>query len=539
MSTSRRRRIGTGAVLGQQRVNQPSDDAASEREAEASDPRQVAVLGLTDEQQHVGHDVARGKLRDALLRGVRERRVRVARDAKQGVEQVLRRGQVTDQHQLLDAAHGQRHHLAPLVGARFDQDEIAEYLLVEPADLLVGDGGDPGGHPIRGVVANLVHLDGHDACVGQVARVLLRDVLLVGVRRQDVGCLAPQVGELRLAPERARRRLTRGQFENAVALRVVGHERLEGLREARRGRPVPRHRLGHELRHQRLVHPLAQLGGQIDAFGLAVFVHRLRFIEQRRHHLGRHPGQAAREVAQHPIELPRIGAGDEGGQRLEQLGELRLLLAEPVAFLLALFDDTVHEGRQALRFVGDCEQRREHRVVEVGLFAGEIGRQDVLPVGVLGAGAFAQHLTVVDLPDLERSAATGFPGPRDAAFVADVSGRLSDEHQEGVPRRRLELADEVQLADAVSVQHRGQFDDGLVGPRQHSPADQQRIGHHGDEERTVGHRAGAGGRDAGQRVLDGRVGRGVHRHDPRRGFAGTGQIQQLAARVGRQRLGLV
>jgi hypothetical protein len=95
------------------------------------------------------------------------------------------------------------------------------------------------------------------------------------------------------------------------------------------------------------------------------------------------------------------------------------------------------------------------------------------------------------------------------------------------------------VADAVRVQHAGQFRDRLIGAGERPAADEQRVGHHGDEERAVDDGAAAGGGDAGKRVPDGRVGGGVHRHHPGRGLTGAGQIQQFAARVGRQRLGLV
>ncbi len=98
------------------------------------------------------------------------------------------------------------------------------------------------------------------------------------------------------------------------------------------------------------------------------------------------PRQAARRRCAASVSS-RLGIRlrDIRRQRLQQLGELRLLAGSASRPRALPLDDVVDEGRHPLRIADDLAERRQHRVVEVGLLALQIGGEDELPARLVAA----------------------------------------------------------------------------------------------------------------------------------------------------------
>ena len=177
---------------------------------------------------------------------------------------------------------------------------------------------------------------------------------------------------------------------------------------------------------------------------------------QRDDQVGRQPRHAPRDLVEDAIRAARDAcAGDEVGERLQHAQHHVLLAAAPA--LGRLGDELFGELLEAVWILRRCRAAPHRLVVEVRQLAFEIVIDDAIPVAVEPAAALAQHLGVVDLPELDRAAAGGHPGAHDAALAADVFRRPRDQAEERVPLVGREIAEQPQLADQMRVQQRGQF----------------------------------------------------------------------------------
>ena len=140
--------------------------------------------------------------------------------------------------------------------------------------------------------------------------------------------------------------------------------------------------------------------------------------------------------------------------------------------------------------------------------------------------SFAEHVAVVDLPELDRPAPGRHPRPDDAALAADVVRRPRQKAQECVPRRGAHLADQRHLANQMPVEHFGELLHGAVAATRGLIVQQQSIGQHRHAYRTAFEQPPRALADPRERRLNGRMRRGIQCKDPRRRLARPRKVGQ-------------
>ena len=117
------------------------------------------------------------------------------------------------------------------------------------------------------------------------------------------------------------------------------------------------------------------------------------------------------------------------------------MLAAPA--FRGLGDELFGEVREALVVLRDVVERRQGFVVEIREIALEIVGDDLLPAALAAARTLPQDFGVVDLPELDRTAAGGSPLAGDAAIPTRTSsGARASNHQKTKPFATLEVADD-------------------------------------------------------------------------------------------------
>ena len=238
-------------------------------------------------------------------------------------------------------------------------------------------------------------------------------------RRQQIRGALPEVRELPFARERHRPGGGFGQIDERRPLVGVRHEGLKRLRQPVAGPPIARNRLRDEFADTVIGEPLAHLTREIDA--LTAVGDRRAGRDQRDHHVRRQLRDGSGNLIEHAIELARLRAGDEIGQRLQDHEDEILLHA--LAALFGLRDQPLGKLLEPVGVADDVEQCRHRRVVETRELAFEIACDDRVPVAGHRAGALAQDVAVINLPQFDGPAAGGHPGADDAPLGADVFGR--------------------------------------------------------------------------------------------------------------------
>lgn len=153
---------------------------------------------------------------------------------------------------------------------------------------------------------------------------------------------------------------------------------------------------------------------------------------------------------------------------------------------------------------------------------------DPLPLRGLAAGAFAQHLGVVDLTDLEAAAPGRGPRLADAAVGNEILRGAAEQSEQRQPVLRVGVAAETQRADQPFVQQHGQLADGGIRAHGGLAVDGDRI--RVDVERDLA-AAGEPSRrryQALERGVNRRMRARIQRHRPRRRLARARKIGEHA-----------
>ena len=156
------------------------------------------------------------------------------------------RFEVAEQDEVVDVRDGRLQHVAPAVGIGLDAQQVEQQLQVEAANFGIGDRGQPRRDALGRVVADALDVDRLRARLAELARVVGRDELLVAIRQQHLRGALPQILERRLAAQRRLEDLGFGQLHQPGPAFVFGDERLEGLRQPRRGAALGDDRAGDE-----------------------------------------------------------------------------------------------------------------------------------------------------------------------------------------------------------------------------------------------------------------------------------------------------
>jgi len=190
---------------------------------------------------------------------------------------------------------------------------------------------------------------------------------------------------------------------------------------------------------------------------------------------------------------------------------------------------------QPLLVAGDVDERLQDVGALIGRLALQAAREHVFPGGHVAAAPFADHLGVVDLPQLHVPSAHRAPQPGEAALAPDRFRRAREQQQEASPGVGVASRMHRHLAHEAIVEQGRELTDRLIDPRRCASVEQQRVGQDGQPERGREDVVGRLVRDVRQRGGDGGVGRRVQRHRARRGFAGAGEVVQSRRLFGRKR----
>ena len=401
----------------------------------------------------------------------RARRVALAL-ADDGVGELPGLVEVADADEVLRVRRRGLRDVAPARGFGFDAQEIEQQLVIERAQRRIANRCQPDRDAFGRVVADALDVDRAGAGARQLARVLLRDVLLVRVGRQHPLDALPHLGEA-LGRTFAGRNLALGQPEQLPLAVGVWHQRLEGQRQPLGRAALLDDRGGDEVRNRLVAHPFHDRAGNVDRAD-----HRFRavaLIEQLQHRFGGELAGGAPHLAEHRVEPMRLGLREVFGEPLQQRHERRHLRRGTV--LLGGAVDLRHHFLQPDGVLHDVEQQAHAGIVEVERPSGERRGDDLL-----GGGRdpllLAKHFGVVDFLDFDARTAGRRPQVLDAAVGAHVLGRTGEEQQQRAPRFGVDPGIQRQAADELTVQQLGELGDGRIRPAGHGAADEQRVGHH-------------------------------------------------------------
>ena len=126
--------------------------------------------------------------------------------------------------------------LLPALGIRFDGQQIEQQPQIERAHFSGADRRHPSADALGRVVRYPLDFDRLRARSRQLARIRFRHELLVAVRRQHVGRVLPEIEKvLGLSRAAIAPPASRAISSSPGRRSVLGHQRLERLREACRG----------------------------------------------------------------------------------------------------------------------------------------------------------------------------------------------------------------------------------------------------------------------------------------------------------------
>ena len=143
-----------------------------------------------------------------------------------------------------------------------------------------------------------------------------------------------------------------------------------------------------------------------------------------------------------------------------------------------------HEIGEPVGVEAQTDQFLESQIIEFERGALQAIRDDLLPDRRLALLAFAQHLGVVDLPQLHVAAGEGGPGAGDAPFAANRFCRPRQQQEERPPGVAVTARMHRELADEMRVKQRGELADRRVGPEKRTIVEQQVVGKDGQPHRA-------------------------------------------------------
>ena len=166
----------------------------------------------------------------------------------------------------------------------------------------VGHRGEPRRDPLGRVVADALDVDGLRARPAELARVVGRDELVVAIRQQHLRGALPEILERRLAAERRLEDFLLRQLHQPGPAIVFADERLERLRQPRRGAALGDDRAGDERGDRLVAHPIDHRADDVEAA-----LRRLVPLgQQLQHHFRRQMARRRGGVLQHGLQ--QVGA---------------------------------------------------------------------------------------------------------------------------------------------------------------------------------------------------------------------------------------
>ena len=178
----------------------------------------------------------------------------------------------------------------------------------------------------------------------ELARVVLRDVARVGIRRQHLLDAIPEAFELLLVlfarQIRCRDLLARQREQLALAVEFR-HEGPKGMREPLGRAALGDHRIGDKPRHRRVAHAFDERAHHVDAAGHGLGP--LPLGEERDHRLHREVPGASSELLEDGVELLRVGTADVVDQPSHDVEERRRLKLDALRALGSGFLQPLHQ----------------------------------------------------------------------------------------------------------------------------------------------------------------------------------------------------
>ena len=197
----------------------------------------------------------------------------------------------------------------------------------------------------------------------------------------------------------------------------------------------------------------------------------------------------------------------------------------------------LHQFAKSRRVAQGFEDRCQRALPERPGPVLEAEIDDLVPLHGFAGAAFAENVGVIDLKNLEVSAARGSPCLGDAAVRNQFLGRAHEQQQQGVSVEGIGAPLDAQRRDQAVVHEPGELADGLVGACRYLSVNDQGVWVHG--ERDVACRSQAARRrgDARQGGLNRRVSRRIERHRPCSGPARPREFREHCGLLGGHRAG--
>ena len=351
-------------LLGGEHFGERRDDRRPDRVADALEALGLLLVG----RAQVGRDV----LHQRAAREAIERRGGVG--FAEGARVPLLDHRFDEPPRLIEVAHAHEivrvrddgvGDVAPARRIGLDVQQVGQEVLVEAAQGGVADRRQPGRDALGRVVAHPLDVDRQRAGMRQLARVVLRDVAGVGVRRQHLLDAVPESLELLrilLAPHLGRGDLFARECQQLALPVEFGHQSPERVGEPFGGATLGDDRISDEAGDRPVAHALDERAHHVDAAR-----HRLGplpFRQERNHRLDRQVPRAAAELFEDRVQLLRVGTADVIHQPADDVEEGRGLELDALWASRRRGLERLHQLLELARILDDVDDRPHRRIVD-------------------------------------------------------------------------------------------------------------------------------------------------------------------------------